>query len=134
MGFFIAQGSSADCFRFLKRSVLVLLVVVMVVASGGSWAIASPTLANIPDKTLDLDRAAQSAERASDQIFEGLEETKEKIGKTEGRKEVIQKAREHASEKWQSLADKARDAQRNPNTELSPVEQKNLKRLSESQP
>jgi len=132
----MVKRSLMGCFRFLKQSVLVLLAIASVTftVSGGEWAIASPVLADIPEGPVDLDRAAESAERASDQIFEGLEETKEKIGKTEGRKEVIQKARERASEKWQSVADKARDAQRNPNTELSPVEQKNLKRLSESQP
>lgn len=91
-------------------------------------------LAQPPADRLPLDQAADAAERASDQIYTGIEATKRKIGKTKGRKEAIQTARDRASNKWQSLAEKARAAQQNSSIELSPVERQNLKRLNESQP
>ncbi len=85
------------------------------------------------EPSLDSAKAADKAEQASEQIYEGLDQTKQEIGKTEGRKAVIQKARDHASDKWQALAEKARTAD-DSDAELSPVDQHTLKRLTESEP
>jgi hypothetical protein len=91
----------------------------------------SVDLAQAPDSP-DLNQAADKAEEASEQIYEGLERTKAVVGKTEPRNQVIEEAREHASEKWQSLADKARKAKRSASESLSPVDRINLERISES--
>jgi hypothetical protein len=81
----------------------------------------------------DLDHAANKAEEASDRIYEGLDRTKAVVGKTEPRNQVIEQAREHASEKWQSLADKTRAAKRSGEETLSPVDKTNLERISGSE-
>lgn len=60
-----------------------------------------------------LEKAADTAERASEQVFDKMEKTQDIVGKTEGRKEAIQKAREHASNKLKSQADRARSAAEN---------------------
>lgn len=64
--------------------------------------------AQVPDSgSIDADRGAARAEEASDKIFDGLDTTKRVVGKTDKRNEVIQKARETASGKLQSLSDRA---------------------------
>lgn len=62
----------------------------------------------LAEKLANPEQAADRAAEASDQIFEGLDTTKEIIGKTEPRKQAIEHARKHASEKLDDLADKAR--------------------------
>lgn len=62
----------------------------------------------LAEKPANPEQAADRAAEASDQIFEGLDTTKEIIGKTEPRKQAIEHARRHASEKLDDLADKAR--------------------------
>jgi hypothetical protein len=79
----------------------------------------------------DLEHAANKAEEASEQIYEGLDRTKRVVGKTEPRNEVIEQAREHASNKWKSLADKTRTA-KDGDESLSPVDRQNLERISGS--
>ncbi|MGG6295313.1 hypothetical protein ACQ4M4_13060 [Leptolyngbya sp. AN02str] len=123
---------------------VVVTVGLAIALSMGLWntAIAAPLPASMSisaltqgmNPNLDVDKAAESAERASDQIYEGLEQTKQKIGKTEGRNEIIQKARDHASAKWEALADKARDANDTKAVELSPVDKHTLTRLQDSEP
>ncbi|MBD1911643.1 MULTISPECIES: hypothetical protein [unclassified Leptolyngbya] len=81
---------------------------------------------------VDLDAGIDAAQQAPDQIYEGLDKTKKIIGKTEKRNEIIQEGRDKASDKWQSLADKARAAQNSDDVELSPVEEHTLKHLTNS--
>lgn len=80
---------------------------------------------------VDLDKGVDAAQQAPDQIYEGLDQTKKIIGKTEKRNEIIQEGRDKASEKWKSLAGKARAAQ-DYDVELSPVEEHTLKHLTNS--
>jgi hypothetical protein len=102
----------------------------------GSSAIALPVLSETPSspvarvtaEPLESETGARRAEKASEKVFQGLETTKRKIGKTERRKEAIEHGREKASGKLESLADKARRAQESGET-LTPVEKKILKRL-----
>lgn len=82
---------------------------------------------------VDLDEGIDAAQQASDQIYEGLDQTKKIVGKTEKRNEIIQKGRDTASDKWESLAEKARAAQ-DSDVELSPVEEHTLKHLTNSKP
>jgi len=77
-------------------------------------------------ESLDLDKAADRADEASEKIFKGLDETKNFVGKTEQRKQAIQHGREHASDKWKSIADKARRA-KDSEESLTPPEEKVLK-------
>lgn len=95
-------------------------------------AIAAPLIAELTDRSSDLEHAANKAEEASESIYEGLERTKRVVGKTEPRNEVIEKAREHASEKWQSLADKTRNA-KNSDESLSSVDKKALEQTLEAE-
>lgn len=60
-----------------------------------------------------LEKAADSAERASEQVFDKMEKTQDIVGKTEGRKEAIKTAREHASNKLKSQAERAKSASEN---------------------
>ncbi|MEB3212172.1 MAG: hypothetical protein VKL39_12495 [Leptolyngbyaceae bacterium] len=90
---------------------------------------ASSDAVRFPDaQEIDLDRAAQRAKEASDQIYRGLDRTKREIGKTDLRKQAIEHGRDHASDKWEALAEKARRAQRGEAT-LSPIDRFNLWRL-----
>lgn len=115
--------------------VQISLVLGLAMGSGNS-AIASPVLADassspvaqVTAESLDLEEGARRAEKASEKVFQGLETTKREIGKTQKRKEAIEDARETASGKLESLADKARRAQESGET-LTPVEKKILKRL-----
>lgn len=111
------------------------LVLGFVICDGGS-AVALPVLpktqpspvAQATAKSLESETGARRAEKASEKVFQGLETTKREIGKTQKRKEAIEDARETASGKLESLADKARQAQESGET-LTPVEKKILKRL-----
>jgi len=79
----------------------------------------------------DLERAIEQVERASEEIYQGLDRTKELIGKTERRKEAIEHGRNHARERLESLAEKARAAQREGYI-LSPKEELLLRRYEET--
>jgi len=136
---FMSKQSSIILPRWFWQSVVIGLLIVGFGMMGSGGAIASPVPTQPPvyrltentGSSLDIDQAVDKVERAPNEIYEGLERTKQDIGKTEGRKEIIQKARDHASDKWQSLADKARAAQEG-DTELSPVDQHTLQHLNES--
>lgn len=80
------------------------------------------------DQPLDLEQASQRAKEASEQIYKGLDRTKREMGKTEMRKQAIEHGRDHASDKWEALAEKARRAKRGEVT-LSPIDRFNLWRL-----
>jgi len=85
-------------------------------------------IAQASNQPLDVDRAAEKADQASENIYEGLDTTKRIIGKTDKRNQIIEEARDHASQKWQSLADKAKAAQ-NSDIELTPTEEQVLKQV-----
>jgi hypothetical protein len=79
------------------------------------------------NKNLDLDSAANRSEEAADKIYQGLDKTKDFIGKTEPRKQVIEKARDHASNRLKEQSERAKSAD-NPHS-LDPNEQNFLKNI-----
>ncbi|MEA5542422.1 hypothetical protein VB834_25655 [Limnoraphis robusta Tam1] len=79
------------------------------------------------NKNLDLDSAANRSEEAADKIYQGLDKTKDFIGKTEPRKQVIEKARDHASNRLKEQSERAKSAD-NPDS-LDPNEQNFLKNI-----
>lgn len=80
------------------------------------------------DEPLDLDQAVNKADQASDKVYQGLDKTKSLIGKTEKRSQAIEQGRNEASEKLQSLADKARRV-KNSDESLSVTEKQALEQL-----
>lgn len=92
-----------------------------------SWLVAA---SYSEDHSSTLQRGADQAEKASDQIYEGLDTTKRIIGKTDERNQIIQAGREKASKKLEDLADKARSAQETGES-LPPQEQKTIERLQQ---
>ncbi|WP_416672433.1 hypothetical protein [Egbenema bharatensis] len=131
--------------RLVVRSAALSLAILLLIGGGaGGFGLLTPTAAAtpLPVSTVtvaqapdipDLDHAANKAEEASDRIYEGLDRTKAVVGKTEPRNQVIEEAREHASEKWLSLAEKTREAKRSDGESLSPVDKTNLERISGSE-
>lgn len=79
-----------------------------------------------------LDQAADKAEQASDKIFDGLDTTKQIIGKTDVRNRVIETGRDKASRKLESIAEKARSTKQSGNS-LSPTEQRVVDQLQPDQ-
>lgn len=64
-----------------------------------------------PDTTaINLEQAADRAEAAAEAVFNGLDTTKEFIGKTEARNQAIEGGRNNASQKLFALANRVRDA------------------------
>lgn len=112
------------------------------ISPGMSMAVSFPQVANVqttnqpitiaqtPTQTLDVDRAADKADQASENIYEGLDTTKRIIGKTDKRNQIIEEARDHASQKWKSLADKAKAVQ-NSDASLTPTEEQVLKQVED---
>ncbi|MEB3357931.1 MAG: hypothetical protein VKK04_14470 [Synechococcales bacterium] len=99
--------------------------------AGRSIAIEAPGNGSGQDLDFDLERATEQVERASDEIYQGLDRTKDLIGKTEPRKEAIEHGRDHARERLESLAEKARAAQERGDP-LSPKEELLLQRYEET--
>jgi hypothetical protein len=64
-----------------------------------------------PGPPLSLERAADQADRLSDEVYSGLDTTKKIIGKTEARNQAIEKGRDAASQKLAELSDRARQAE-----------------------
>ncbi|WP_413160747.1 hypothetical protein ACL6C3_19755 [Capilliphycus salinus ALCB114379] len=85
---------------------------------------ATPSLSG---RSLDLENGANRAESAADKIYQGLDTTKDVVGKTEQRKQVIEKARDHASDRLKEQSERAKSAQ-NPNS-LDPNERNFLKNI-----
>ncbi|HEY9662695.1 MAG TPA: hypothetical protein V6C65_29930 [Allocoleopsis sp.] len=79
-----------------------------------------------------LDQAADKAEQASDKIFDGLDTTKQIIGKTDVRNRVIETGRDKASRKLESIAEKARSTKQSGDS-LSPTEQRVVNQLQPDQ-
>lgn len=79
------------------------------------------------DQELDLKKGANQAEIAADKIYKGLDQTKDFIGKTEQRKQVIEQAREHASNRLKEQSERAKSAE-NPDS-LDPNERNFLKNI-----
>lgn len=129
--------------KILSKSLRVTLVFVMqlllcfsficttlgiATANAASWHWVTYEIAQASTESLDVDRAAEKADEASEDIYKGLDTTKRIIGKTDKRNQIIEEAREHASQKWKSLAEKAKAAQ-NSETSLSPTEKQVLKQV-----
>jgi hypothetical protein len=74
---------------------------------------------------VDLQKAAEKAERLSNDVFSGQETTMEMKGKTQQRNEAILHARETASGKLKEMAETARSA--DAPADLSPKESRVLK-------
>ncbi|MDY6782262.1 MAG: hypothetical protein SW833_06870 [Cyanobacteriota bacterium] len=91
-----------------------------------------PLMANIADRAPEpnLERGSREAEKASEKVYEGLDRTQKVIGKTQKRNEAIEYARQHASDRLDSLADKARTA-KGASDSLSPVDKVNLDLMQE---
>jgi hypothetical protein len=84
------------------------------------------------EQELDLKTAADQAEALSDDVYSGLDTTKEIIGKTEARKQAIEHGRNKASGKLQGLAERARQAHaQQDDSVLSDTDQRVLKHISE---
>ncbi|ERT09160.1 hypothetical protein M595_0876 [Lyngbya aestuarii BL J] len=79
------------------------------------------------DQELDLETGANQAEIAADKIYKGLDQTKDFIGKTEQRKQVIEQAREHASNRLKEQSERAKSAE-SPDS-LDPNERNFLKNI-----
>ncbi|MEB3278503.1 MAG: hypothetical protein VKK42_06210 [Lyngbya sp.] len=79
------------------------------------------------NQDVDLDRGANRAESAANNIYKGLDTTKDVVGKTEQRKQVIEKARDHASDRLKEQAERAKSAP-NPNS-LDPNERNFLNNI-----
>ncbi|WP_035985714.1 hypothetical protein [Leptolyngbya sp. KIOST-1] len=80
---------------------------------------------------LDLEKASQQAENLTEDVYNGLDTTKQVIGKTEGRNEAIEAGRATASNNLRKLAERAEQAENSPNTSLSETDKRVLKHLSE---
>lgn len=119
-------------------AILILWATTLTFASEGVRPSREPSLdqpAMVDPKAgqeLDLPAAADQAEEFSDDVFSGLETTKEIIGKTEARKEAIEHGRTKASGKLQELAERARQAQEQQDDDiLSQTDRRVLKHISE---
>ncbi len=84
-----------------------------------------------PNESLSLEEATPTLEKATDAIYQGLEKTQQKIGKTEGRSAAIEHGRDRATGRLQGLLKRAEAA--DSLDELPNTDQLTLKRLSGSQ-
>jgi hypothetical protein len=143
--FAMAKSVLLSCFRRLWQVLVVLvLAIALTFPTGKAQAL---NVLSLPHQSplylltqgttetsqsgVDLDEGIDAAQKAPDEIYEGLDQTKKIIGKTEKRNEIIQEGRNKASDKWKSLAEKARASQ-DSDVELSPVEEHTLKHLTNS--
>ena len=92
-----------------------------------SYEVPDASVRSQQDLNLDLERGANRAEAATDNIYKGLDRTKDVVGKTEQRKQVIEKARDHASSRLQEQYERAKSAE-NPES-LDPNERNFLKNI-----
>jgi hypothetical protein len=60
---------------------------------------------NTPSSSRDLEELRAGVDQAADSVYQGLETTKERIGKTEARKQAIEQGRDRAHDKLTTLAD-----------------------------
>ncbi|WP_017300490.1 hypothetical protein [Nodosilinea nodulosa] len=89
--------------------------------------IVDPTL----EQPLDLDIARDRAEELAGGVYNGLDTTKQLIGKTEARNEAIEHGRDQASSTLQNLADKAQRAEASNDEVLSETDRRILKHISQ---
>lgn len=127
-------------FGKLHKLISLCLVQIILFASlafsnfGSTVALANPLVKEaesppreVTRKPVDLDRAASKANEASDKVFDSLEETQRLIGNEE-RDKGLKEAREHASKKWEALADKANNSS-NSTESLTPPDRKMLQHV-----
>jgi hypothetical protein len=75
----------------------------------------------------DLDEGKKQAKQASKDVFKGLKQAKEQVGKTQTRKQAMEEGHQKASAKLEDLADRAKAAQTP--EDLNPVDRTFLKNL-----
>lgn len=75
----------------------------------------------------DLDEGKNQAQQASKDVFKGLKQAKEQVGKTQSRKQSMEEGHQKASAKLEDLADRAKAAQTP--EDLNPVDRTFLKNL-----
>jgi hypothetical protein len=94
-----------------------------------------PIFANIQDTQLlnqqdpDLGAAAEQTKQASKDVFQGLEQAKKEVGKTQTRKQAMDYGHQKASDKLEELAERAEAAQTP--EDLNPADRMFLKNLRE---
>ncbi|MEQ9232619.1 hypothetical protein [Coleofasciculus sp. E2-BRE-01] len=116
----------------------ICLVFGLAIADNNSDALATPLtpIAQLTpahpqsEKSVDLDKGSEQAKKASEKAFEGLETTKELIGKTEKRKQAIEHGRKKASRKLDSMAEKAEKAKKSEES-LNHTEKLTLDRITD---
>jgi hypothetical protein len=119
-------------------AILILWATTLTFASQGSQPSREPSLdqTSVVDpkgnQALDLPAAADQAETFADDVYSGLDTTKEIIGKTEARKQAIEYGRTKASGKLKGLAERARQAhEQQDDAILSNTDRRVLKHISE---
>ncbi|MEA5452200.1 hypothetical protein VB780_26740 [Leptolyngbya sp. CCNP1308] len=80
---------------------------------------------------VNLEQAADQADKLSDNVYSGLDTTKKIIGKTDARNQAIEKGRDAASQKMQELSDRARQAETAGEDVLTATDKRVLKHISE---
>lgn len=130
-----------------KRVILFALIPIAVILGiaffgfvGGGASTQLPAAATQPPSqavdqvmfdSADLERAAQKAEEASKKVYEGMGKIEEVHSDAEGRTQHLDDARNTASGKLESLADKIRSTEKS-GEPLTPVERVNVDRLLDS--
>ncbi|MEO1295959.1 MAG: hypothetical protein AAFW75_09175 [Cyanobacteria bacterium J06636_16] len=84
---------------------------------------------NDPVAQMELKQLARKVDRAADGIYGGLDTTKNFIGKTEPRKQAIERGRDRAHGKLKSLAERIQTAAEQ-NQLPSPLDQKNATHIT----
>jgi hypothetical protein len=119
-------------------AILILWGTTLTFASQGSQPSREPSLdpTSVVDpkgaQELNLPTAADQAETFADDVYSGLDTTKEIIGKTEARKQAIEQGRTKASGKLKGLAERARQAhEQQDDAILSDTDRRVLKHISE---
>jgi hypothetical protein len=84
-----------------------------------------------PPQSINLDHAANQADDLAEDVYNGLDTTKQIIGKTEARNQAIEQGRNSASQKLDQLADRARQAEASGDDVLSTTDKRVLKHITE---
>ncbi len=83
------------------------------------------------EQPINLEQAADQADKLSDNVYGGLDTTKKNIGKTDARNEAIETGRDAASQKMAELSDRAEQAKSSGEDVLSTTDKRILKHISE---
>ncbi len=110
-----------------------LIIAVGLIVWGTSFSAASQARGTDaqPGPPVQLDQAADQAEALSEGVYGGLDTTKQIIGKTAARNQMIEQGRATASQKLEELGDRARQAESLDDDVLSETDKRVLKHISE---